>query len=141
MGHYFAEVRSEEDNNFSEKYIGYKLKRAREISDIIEKNKIKNEDIKIGDKLKLYSPLLKKSKFRFNNFGDFSQIREFFSMGTNWYSPEMSSLSCVDEFMVYEKRLIKNNLINKVGHQIRIHPKRGLDLFPSWINIKYFSKE
>lgn len=122
--------------------MGYKLKCAREISDIVKKNKIKNEEINIGDKLKLYPPLLEKSKIRFDNKGEYHQIKEFFDPHAGWYSLEMQSLAYSEEFTVYDKKTTKDNIRNKESYQVRINPKRpDFDLFQKWVNIKYFSKK
>jgi hypothetical protein len=141
MDHYYAEMCSGDERDFSERYMAYKLKRVGEISKIIKKNKIKNKDLNLGEKVKLFPPLLEKSKIRFGDYSEFEQIREFFSYRNNWYGFEMNFLAYLDEFIVYDKRGVRNNLEDKTSYQIRINPKRNFDFHQNWVNIRYFSKK
>ena len=148
MGHYYAEMfPNERDDTFDFRYAKYKQECAREISDIIKDNPISFEEINVGDKLTLYLPLKGLSKIRFDNHGEYHKIRERFSSGAKIYGIEMSLLSWVDEFEVFDKREMKLNddmdeMKKTRWYEIRIdEPDRKVcQPFPRWINIKYVEK-
>ncbi|MCK9595897.1 hypothetical protein M0R19_01800 [Candidatus Pacearchaeota archaeon] len=142
MGHYAAEMPSREEiEKFHEQYRNYQNKRAREISNIIKKNKIKLDDINLGDTLVLYPPLLKKSKHRFADYEDYEPIRKFFDSRVGYYDFSMWTLAWLDEFTVYDKSFTQDNLRNERTDLVRIDKPREWNFFQKWIPIQYFSKK
>lgn len=143
MGHTYAEMfPNGEDKTFYQRYARYQQECAREISDIIEKNPIKNQGIQVGDKLRLYLPLLGMSRIRFDNKGESHRIRKLFGATAHYYSSDIWALAYCDEFTVWDKTTIKSNLRNEKTYLVRINkPQPSLDLFPNWVDIRYFSKE
>lgn len=147
MGHYYSDMfPNGEDKTFDERYAKYRKERAREIYDIILTNPIKFEEINIGDKLTLYSPLKGLSKIRFDDKGKFHKIRDFFNVSSGYYSEGKSCLSWRDEFKVYDMRRMKLNssleIENTNWDEVRVNAPRKdyFNTLPRWIHIKYFEK-
>ena len=144
MGHYYAEMfPNGRDDTFNFRYAKYKQECVKEISDIIKNNPISFEEIDVGDKLTLYSPLKELSKIKFDNLGEYHKIRERFSLDAQIYGIEMSSLSWIDKFKVYDKREMKlNDTENTKWYEVRIDEpdEKAFQPFPRWINIRYFEK-
>ncbi len=148
MGHTYAEMHVQGEETFFRRYAQYQQRCAKEISDIIEKNPIKNEDIQIGDRLSLYEPLLGLSKVRFDNKGEHNMIRELFASTAQYYSMNMWALAYRDFFTVWD---IRTEIVHgkETGHFVRIDeppkPSRALsfafDWNPDWVDIRYFSKK
>jgi hypothetical protein len=136
-----AEIFSNGENNtFQKRWAEYQKECALEISNIIKKNPIKFEEVNIGEKLTLYTPLKGLSKIRFDNLGEFTPIKELFRAEAHYYCIGMWSLAWMNEFTVYDKRETSNNLEKKTS-QIRIErPIEKNDIFSKWINLKYFEK-
>jgi hypothetical protein len=147
MGHSYAEMYFPGEETFIQRYARYQQACATEISDIIEKNPIRNEEIELGDKLELYEPLLGISKIRFENTGEFHQIRKLFDPGAQYYSMDMWVLAFQNIFTVRGKRTItqpRDDLKNHTEtlHLVRVDSQRKcLDWNPSWLDIRYFSKK
>ena len=148
MGHTYAEMHYPGEETFPQRYVEYQQRCAREISDIIEKNPIKNEDIEIGDRIGLYEPLLGLSKVRFENEGRYNPIRALFASTAHYYSMNMWVLAYEEQFRVFGKRTVtepvsRDDLSHeKILHLIRVdEPSEFLDWNPYWIDIRYFSKK
>lgn len=133
MGHYFVDMfPNGRDLDFPRRWAEYKQACAREIDGIISKNKINLEDIKIGDWLKLYSPLEEKSRVSFDGSNPY-EIKEYFGSSFGLFGFEMRGLKYGGRFTVYDKR--------EKDQQVRISkipPKSSFDFFPVWVSIKYF---
>lgn len=144
MGHTYAEMHYPGEETFFQRFAQYQQRCAKEISDIIEKNPIKNEDINIGDRVELYEPLRGLSKVRFNNTERFHKIRELFAPTAQYFSMNMWALAYGDLFRVWNKKTITQHVGKREEscHLIRIdEPDKFLDWNPDWVDIRYFSKE
>jgi len=148
MGDYDIEVFPDEwDNASLQRFALYTEARSREISDIIGRNSIECEDVRIGEKLKLYPPLLERSQIRLNGERGGPVIRSFFDPMANYYPPPMWPLAIDDEFVVYDKRTLTDDNSRETISQIRISrpPKKSLreirGLFSGWIDIRHFSRK
>jgi len=140
MDHYFSGMNlltSKERFDLQERYFKDQQKRILEISQIIDSNSIRTEDIKIGETLKLFHPLLLESRLDLMEFSKPPIIREAFSIDSELYIPEMGILASSDNFTAYDK--------NDQLQSINIYPtkgKRPLWGFGSnWINIRFFEKQ
>jgi len=142
MGHYCAEMfPNGEDRDFSYRWAKYQQECAREIEEIISKNPIKFEEIKLGEKLSLYAPLKSLSKIRFDNEGEFHKIRELFDCRMKYYSWGLWALSYIDDFTVYDKRVDLYRETEK-HPLIRINKiNREFDWLQYWVGVKYFEKK
>ena len=126
-----------QDNiRFRQSFSEYQQECSREISDLIEKNPIKFEDIRVGDILKLYSPLHGVSKV--NRDGE-HKIRELFAPCAGYVSSNMWALASKNFFRVWDLR--EEIIFDKVsGHLVRIdEPSLPFDWNPHWVDIRYFS--
>ncbi len=142
MGHYYAEMFPDgEDKTFDQRWADYQKACAIEISNLVRNNPIKPEEINIGDELTLYFPLKELSKIRFDNRGEFHRIRDLFGCRAKVYSFEMWTLYWADNFKIYDKREVKDNLENKTFPQVRIDKPRIFDFPQFWVNIQYFEKK
>jgi hypothetical protein len=135
MGHYYVGMFPKgEDKNFGERWARYQQACAREIEEIISKNPIKFEDILVGKKVGLYSPLKELSKIKFDEENEPHVIKVLFRSSANFYGMEMWRLFWADNFVIYDKR--------EKDFHLRISPvpKNNLDLFPAWVDFRYFEK-
>lgn len=107
---------------------------AREIDEIIFRNPIKFEDFFVGERIKLYFPLKGFSKLKFEENEPTHRLRELFRISSNYCNPEMWNLFWNDSFLVYDKNEKEDTL------RISRKPKNYLDLFPAWIDFRYFEK-
>jgi len=135
MVDYYAEVFSKKKkDDFSERIVRYQRECAKEIEEIISKNSIRFDDFFIGEKIRLYSPLKELSKIKLDENEPFHKVRELFRSSANYYNSEMSNLFWNDYFVVYDKNERENTL------KISEKPKNCLDIFPAWIDFRYFEK-
>jgi len=132
MGHYRSEMfPNGKDREFKQRWVRYQQACAREIEEIISKNPIKFKEVFVVEKVRLYSPLNKLSKIIFDD-DEPRAIKELFGSSANYYSPEMWPLAWGGNFVVYDKRE------NDLSLRINEIPKDSFDLFPAWVNMKYF---
>jgi hypothetical protein len=134
MGHYYAEMfQNGQDIDFERSWAEYQKDRAQEIKEIISRNPIKFEEIVVGDRINLYSPLKGWSKIHFREDPP-EKIRAFFERQNFYYKPGLWMLFAYDDFTIYDKNERDNTL------RISKPPKGFLDMFPAWIYFRYFEK-
>jgi hypothetical protein len=122
----------EEDKSFTERGVRYQQECVREVDEIISKNLVRFEDFDIGEKIRLYFPLKELSKIKFDENDEPHRIREIFKMSNKCYGLEMCNLFWNDSFTIYDKNERDNTL------RISEKPKNVLDLFPAWVDFRYF---
>ena len=123
---------NEKDKDSRGNWVEYQKECTREIDEIISKNLVMFEDFNIGEKIRLYSPLKELSKIKFDENDEPHRIREIFKMSNKCYGLEMCNLFWNDSFTIYNKNERDNTL------RISEKPKNVLDLFPAWVDFRYF---
>lgn len=97
--------------------------------EVLSRNPINFEEIKIGEKVRLYAPLRELIK---TNPENKLRIRDFLEKSFGGYEFGMEELFWREVFTAYDKR--ESDLALRINEI----PRNSFDFFPVWVNIKYF---